>query len=127
MRPARILAALALAALALAAGCRTDPARPSEPSPPASPASASAPASAAPAVGCRLPAPVKSEDACTTDADCGPAEPCHAKQCVAKAKSKPRTADTVCTMMLTCNTTDTNRCGCYEGRCSLIPPPATAP
>ncbi|MEZ4295427.1 MAG: hypothetical protein R3B70_10660 [Polyangiaceae bacterium] len=36
---------------------------------------------------CRVPAPVKSEDKCTTDADCGVSDPCHAHACVAKAKS----------------------------------------
>jgi hypothetical protein len=72
--------------------------------------------------GCRLPAPQKSQDACTTDADCGPSEPCHAKECVARARSKPRTPDTVCTEIFECGTTDANRCGCFEGRCSLIPP-----
>src|SRR5512143_2820265 len=34
--------------------------------------------------GCKLCAPVVSDDACSTDADCAPEEPCHAKRCVAK-------------------------------------------
>lgn len=71
---------------------------------------------------CHLPAAKKSDDACKADADCGPSDPCHAKACVARAKSKPKTADTMCTMMLGCETADANRCGCFEGRCSLIPP-----
>jgi hypothetical protein len=112
-------AATSFAALVLAAACGADPV------PPPTPPAPSASASAAPAAGCRLPAPKKGGDPCTTDADCGPAEPCHAKECVARARSKPRTADTVCTMILECNTTDTNRCGCFEGRCALIPPPNT--
>lgn len=76
----------------------------------------------APIAACKLPAPRVSEDACTTDADCGPSEPCHAKACVAKAKSKPRTPDIMCTMNIDCESADVNRCGCYEGRCALIPP-----
>ena len=71
---------------------------------------------------CRLPAPKKSDDACKIDADCAPSDPCHAKACVAKAKSKPRTPDIMCTSMLACETADANRCGCLEGRCALIPP-----
>jgi hypothetical protein len=71
---------------------------------------------------CHLPSAKKSEDACKTDADCGPSDPCHANACVAKAKSKPKTPDTMCTMMLGCETADANRCGCFEGRCALIPP-----
>src|SRR6185369_2059821 len=73
--------------------------------------------------GCRLPAPVKSEDACRTDADCGVSEPCHAKACVAKAKSHPRQPDTACTLSLDCSSADVNKCGCFEGKCALIPPP----
>ena len=71
---------------------------------------------------CRLPAAKKSEDACKTDADCGPSDPCHALACVAKAKSKPKKPDTMCTMMMGCETADANRCGCFENRCALIPP-----
>lgn len=71
---------------------------------------------------CHLPAAKKSEDACKTDADCGPSDPCHAMACVAKAKSKPKTPDTMCTMMMSCESADANRCGCFEGRCALIPP-----
>jgi hypothetical protein len=71
---------------------------------------------------CHLPAAKKSADVCKTDADCGPSDPCHAQACVAKAKSKPRTPDTMCTMMMGCDTADANRCGCFESRCALIPP-----
>jgi hypothetical protein len=71
---------------------------------------------------CHLPAAKKSADACKSDADCGPSDPCHAQACVAKAKSKPKTPDTMCTMMMSCDTADANRCGCFEGRCALIPP-----
>jgi hypothetical protein len=75
-----------------------------------------------PARVCHLPAPKKSDDACKVDADCAPSDPCHARACVAKARSKPRTPDVMCTMMMGCETADANRCGCFEGRCSLIPP-----
>ncbi len=71
---------------------------------------------------CRLPAPKKSDDACKIDLDCAPSDPCHAKACVARAKSKPRTPDIMCTMLMGCETADANRCGCFEGRCALIPP-----
>ena len=71
---------------------------------------------------CRLQAAKKSDDACKIDADCAPSDPCHAAACVAKAKSKPRTPDIMCTMMMACETADANRCGCLEGRCALIPP-----
>jgi hypothetical protein len=101
-----------LLVIALTAGC-------ADPPPPAAPPTASS----SPVTGtCRLPAPVKSDDACTTDADCGPSDPCHAHACVAKAKSKPKTPDTICTMVMDCASADVNRCGCFEGRCSLIPP-----
>ena len=71
---------------------------------------------------CHLPAAKKSDDACKTDVDCAPSDPCHARACVAKAKSKPRTPDIMCTMLMGCETADANRCGCFEGRCALIPP-----
>lgn len=76
-----------------------------------------------PGRACKLPAPKKSEDACKQDSDCGVSEPCHAAACVAKAKSNPPKADTMCTRMLACHSADVNRCGCFEGRCALIPPP----
>ena len=71
---------------------------------------------------CHLPAAKKSDDACKLDADCAPSDPCHARACVARARSKPRTPDIMCTMMMACETADANRCGCLEGRCALIPP-----
>jgi hypothetical protein len=93
--------------------------------PPSAPASAPPLAEPPPDAGapfaCKLPAPKLSDDPCRTDADCGPSEPCHAPACVAKAKAHPRGPDTVCTEMLACDTADANRCGCYEGRCALIP------
>lgn len=109
--------------LALTAACADAP--PPPPSPPASPPAAASGSAVPVFPACRLPAPVKSDDACTTDADCGPSDPCHAHACVAKAKSKPRTAETICTEVMDCASTDANRCGCYEGRCALIPPPAS--
>jgi hypothetical protein len=136
---------LALAAWGFGLGACVAATAPPQPLPEAAPASeppASAPGAAvhsepvtSPPAGspgepsptqraCRLPAAKKSDDACKSDADCGPSDPCHAKACVAKAKSKPKTADTMCTMMLGCETADANRCGCFEGRCSLIPPDA---
>jgi len=71
---------------------------------------------------CRLPAPLASDDTCSRDADCAPAEPCHARACVAVAHAHARGPDTVCTMSIDCQSADVNRCACYEGRCSLVPP-----
>jgi hypothetical protein len=79
-------------------------------------------AGSVPSGECSLPSPLKSDDPCTSDADCGVSSPCHAKACVARAKSQPPKPDTMCTMSLECDTADANRCGCYEGRCALIPP-----
>lgn len=115
------------AAAASATSCVADP--------PPSPPPARAPSAVAPTApstsaaggsrrlpGCKLPAPLKSADPCSTDADCGVSEPCHAGACVARARSHPATADTMCTEILACNSADANRCGCFEGRCALIPP-----
>lgn len=71
--------------------------------------------------GCRLPAPVRSDDACTKDADCAPSVPCHAHTCIAASKATPRTPDTVCTMNIDCQSADVNPCSCYDGRCTLVP------
>lgn len=103
--------------------------------PSAAPATSAAPSAASTAAGtaapagsadaffaCRLPAPVTSDDACSQDSDCAPAVPCHARACVARAKAQPPKADTVCTRQLVCDSIDVNRCGCHEGRCSLVPP-----
>lgn len=125
-KPLSLLAAVALGA------CSTDP-----PPPPVTPVTPAGPITTAPigpipspaptmtvppAPMCRLPAPVKSDDACASDADCGPSEPCHARACVARQKSRPKGPDTMCTMKLDCASVDVNRCGCFEGRCALIPP-----
>jgi hypothetical protein len=74
-----------------------------------------------PACGCSLCAPVVSNDACTVDADCAPSDPCHAEACVARAKAKPATPQTQCTMDLRCNSVDVNTCGCLQGHCALFP------
>lgn len=52
--------------------------------------------------GCKLCAPVVSADACSTDADCAPSTPCHARECVARSKATPRTSGLNCTMNLVC-------------------------
>lgn len=72
-------------------------------------------------IECKLPAPVKSDDACTKDADCAPSVPCHARACVAVAKATPRKPDTMCTMNIDCQSADVNQCSCYEGHCALVP------
>ena len=38
------------------------------------------------------------------------------------AASTPADATTICTRQMACDSVDANRCGCLEGRCSLIPP-----
>ena len=76
---------------------------------------------ALPACGCSLCEPVVSNDACTVDADCAPSDPCHAEACVARAKAKPATPQTQCTMDLRCNSVDVNTCGCLQGHCALYP------
>ncbi|HQY60290.1 MAG: hypothetical protein IPF92_10230 [Myxococcales bacterium] len=140
-RPFRASLFAALVAAATACATTPPPAGPA-PSPPTSPApssSASSAGSAAtdageaapkaarpprvtlPLCGCALCAPVVSEDACTQDADCAPATPCHAEACVAKAKAKAPTPRTSCTMILRCDSVDANTCGCLEGRCALYP------
>lgn len=94
----------------------------------ASPANAP-PRLAAPALSLRLPGakhcglgePLKSDDACSADADCGPSDPCHAHACVAAAKAKPRPPDVMCTEMMDCKSTDANDCRCLEGVCALVP------
>jgi hypothetical protein len=125
MRPihAAALAPLLAGAIAIFA-CQPDSPQP-PPAPTSQPSSqpTAQPGTGPTAVpGCKLPAPVKSGDACTTDADCGVSDPCHAKACVAKAKSHPKQPDTMCTMSLDCSSADVNRCGCLEGKCALIPP-----
>ena len=107
-------------ACALLACCRATP----PPAPVADPPAVVGPPAGTVGFGiadCRLAAPKKSQDACSSDADCGPAAPCHAEECVARARSHPPTRDVLCTEILMCHTADTNRCGCFEGRCALIP------
>lgn len=70
---------------------------------------------------CRLPAPLKSSDACKADADCAPSDPCHARACVAKAKANPPTPTTACTRLMDCSSVDANPCLCFEGACALVP------
>lgn len=69
--------------------------------------------------GCGLCDPIVSADACSSDADCLPSEPCHGHACVAKAKGKKRTPDVMCTQSLECATVDANTCGCVKGFCTL--------
>ncbi len=114
-------AALALALLACGGGA-PEPAGPSGPSPSNTLPPLPPPSGEESVPACRLPAPRVSEDACTTDADCGPSDPCHAQACVAAAKARPPTPETICTRSLDCNSADVNRCACYEGRCALVPP-----
>ena len=71
---------------------------------------------------CQLPAPKPSDDACQTDAECAPSEPCHAPACVAKSKVPPPAHPVMCTREMRCDSADANRCGCYQGHCALIPP-----
>jgi hypothetical protein len=73
--------------------------------------------------GCALCEPKVSEDACKVDADCAAATPCHATECVAKAKAEPRAANTQCTQLFACASVDANPCGCYQGHCALVPRP----
>jgi hypothetical protein len=90
-------------------------------------------ASPAPSASSSLPegavaAPVFSDDACTTDADCAPVGTCHPAGCVAAAKSG--TNDLMCTMECRAGTTDCgyNHCGCAAApsgkkTCALLPGP----
>ena len=121
----RLAACLAAALWALAACSGSSPPTPGPTSTATPGATATGAPSGAPGAGthgCKLPAPLKSDDVCSTDADCGVSEPCHARACVARARSHPPAHDTMCTQMLACGTADANRCGCLEGRCALIPP-----
>jgi hypothetical protein len=69
--------------------------------------------------GCSLCAPLFSDDACTTDADCAPETPCHARACVAKSHATLPEASSRCTHVMRCATADANACGCLRGRCAL--------
>jgi hypothetical protein len=77
------------------------------------------------ACGCSLCEPLVSDDPCKLDSDCGPSLPCHADACVAKSKSHPMKAGDVCTQIMKCTTADANKCGCYQGKCALVPPAVT--
>jgi hypothetical protein len=58
------------------------------------------------------------DDACTTDADCVPADCCHAAACVAR-ENAPSCGDAVCTMECRPDTMDCGGgCLCHEGRCA---------
>ncbi len=95
------------------------------PEPTAPEPSATASAAPKPPFGsfkCQLPEPKVSDDPCTVDGDCKPSAPCHAPACVAAAKVQPASPNTMCTRNMVCDSVDANRCGCYQGRCALIPP-----
>ena len=74
-----------------------------------------------PGCGCSLCQPVVSDDACQTDTDCGPSAPCHADKSVGIAKAKPPQPGQQCTLVMMCQTTDANACGCVAGKCTLSP------
>lgn len=58
------------------------------------------------------------EDACSSDADCVPAECCHAAACVGR-ESAPSCGDAVCTTECRYGTIDCGGgCLCHEGRCA---------
>lgn len=58
------------------------------------------------------------DDPCTTDADCVPAQCCHADACVAK-QNAPDCTDVMCTMECRAGTIDCGGgCLCFEGRCA---------
>lgn len=65
--------------------------------------------------------PIKSQDPCTSAADCAPSALCHAPACIAKAKA-PVAPDggVMCTMRLACKTVDVGRCDCVDGVCALV-------
>lgn len=71
--------------------------------------------------GCSLCEPVVSDDACKTADDCAPDAVCHARACIAKAKAPVRGPNTMCTEIMMCNSTDANACGCFQGKCALMP------
>ncbi len=61
---------------------------------------------------------VVGDDACTTDADCVPADCCHAAACVARERA-PSCGDAVCTTECRYGTIDCGGgCLCHEGRCA---------
>lgn len=65
------------------------------------------------------------EDACASDADCVPAECCHAAACVARERA-PSCEDAMCSAECRYGTIDCGGgCLCYQGRCAarLSEPP----
>ncbi|HEU4537662.1 MAG TPA: hypothetical protein VFS00_26260 [Polyangiaceae bacterium] len=100
------LACLLLAACTASTGERPapDPARPS--------------ASVVDAPGASASAPAGGAAVCATDADCVPAECCHASTCGSAAK-KPDCSDTMCTRECRPGTFDCGGggCACRNGRC----------
>lgn len=79
------------------------------------------PSDAPPGCGCSLCAPVVSADPCTKFEDCAPDAVCHAKGCVAKAKAPVPPPNLSCTQDFQCNAIEANACGCFEGKCALMP------
>lgn len=72
---------------------------------------------------------VVGNDPCTTDADCVPADCCHAAACVAQANA-PSCGDAMCTQECRFGTIDCGGgCLCHEGRCAarLSEPPPGLP
>lgn len=72
---------------------------------------------------------VVGNDPCTTDADCVPAECCHAAACVARGNA-PSCGDAICTQECRFGTIDCGGgCLCHEGRCAarLSEPPPGLP
>ncbi len=58
------------------------------------------------------------EDACASDADCVPAECCHAAACVARERG-PSCGDAMCSAECRYGTIDCGGgCLCHEGRCA---------
>lgn len=61
---------------------------------------------------------VVGDDPCDTDADCVPADCCHAAACVARDRA-PDCGDVMCTMECRADTMDCGGgCLCHEGRCA---------
>jgi hypothetical protein len=65
-------------------------------------------------------APVKSTDTCAADADCAPADVCHARSCASASKAPKRAPGTMCTMNLVCQSIDVGKCACVDKVCALV-------
>ena len=65
--------------------------------------------------------PAPASNSCTADADCMPAECCHAKECVAMANGPENCADMMCTEECREGTMDcgAGKCACIEGECGV--------